>query len=166
MTQFPELAWIAARRHIGQREIKGTKHNPWIVGIWAATGVSWFLNDETPWCAGFVAYCLKAGGKPILKPAVVGRALAWLDYGTKLAKPAYGCLAVKSRNGGGHVGFVVGKTIGGRLLIHGGNQDDSVKISTYDPSVFEFRWPGEQPADHRYDLPVFNSAGQPAMSEA
>lgn len=51
MSQLPELPWIAeARRHIGQREIKGTRHNPFIVGIWAATGVSWFLDDETP-CA-------------------------------------------------------------------------------------------------------------------
>jgi alpha-D-ribose 1-methylphosphonate 5-triphosphate synthase subunit PhnG len=29
--------------------------------------------------------------------------------GTKLAKPAYGCVAVKTRIGGGHVCFVVGK---------------------------------------------------------
>lgn len=52
MSQLPELAWIAeARRHIGQREIKGIKHNPFIVGIWASIGVSWFKDDEPPWCA-------------------------------------------------------------------------------------------------------------------
>lgn len=122
-------------------------------------------------CAGFVAFCLKKGGKPILKPAVVGRALAWLDYGTKISKPAYGCIAVKSRNGGGHVGFVVGKTPGGHLLILGGNQDDQVKVSPYNPSVFEFRWPGagkpgEGPLPTRYDLPVLKSDGKPVLSEA
>lgn len=114
----------------------------------------------------FVAYCLKKGGKPILKPAVVGRALAWLDYGTKISKPAYGCLAIKSRSGGGHVGFVVGKTVGGHLLVLGGSQDNQVKISPYNPSVFEYRWPGVAPADHRYDLPVLQSDGRPVMSEA
>lgn len=165
---LPELAWIAeARRYIGQREVKGIKHNPFIVGIWSSIGASWFRDDETPWCAGFVAYCLKVGGKPILKPAVVGRALAWLNYGVAIGRPAYGCLAVKSRQGGGHVGFVVGRTVGGHILILGGNQDDSVKISAYNPDVFSFRWPGEAPLPGRYDLPVFkDGAAAAAMSEA
>src|SRR5690606_34608011 len=131
----------------------------------AALGVSWFKDDETPWCAGFVAYCLQKGGKPILGPAKVGRALAWLDYGTKLKAPAYGCLAVKSRNGGGHVGFVIGKTAGGHILILGGNQDNSVKVSAYNPSVFEWRWPGEAPDQRRYDLQVY-AASSAVMSEA
>lgn len=162
-----ELAWIAeARKHIGEREIKGTKHNPFIVGIWSAVGASWFKDDETPWCAGYVAYCLKKAGRPILGPATVARALAWADYGTKLIKPAYGCLAVKSRNGGGHVGFVVGKDAKGNLMILGGNQNDQVKISAYKATDFQhFRWPdkakgvGSVPDAGRFDLPVLNSDG-------
>lgn len=85
----PELPHIAeARRHIGQTELPGGKHNPWIVGIWPALGVTWFNTDEVPWCAAFVGYCLKKSGKPILGPAKVGRALAWLDSGVKISKPA------------------------------------------------------------------------------
>ena len=162
-----ELDHIAyARQYLGKREIPGTKHNPWIVGIWPAIGVTWFDSELTPWCAGFVAYCLKKAGKPILKPGVVGRALAWLDYGVPIQKPAYGCLAIKSRDGGGHVGFVVGRTASGHLMILGGNQDDSVKISPYNPSVFQYRWPGTAPKPERYSLPLLESDGRPVKSEA
>ena len=172
MTQpdLPELPWIAeARRLIGQREIKGTKHNPFIVGIWAAIGASWFVDDETAWCAAFVAWCLKKGGKPILGPANVARALAWADYGAPLDKPHYGCLAVKSRTGGGHVGFVVGRYASGHLAILGGNQDDQVKIARYNADVFTFRWPGDRnsrPAAGRDLLPLLTDAGVPVGSEA
>lgn len=168
MTQSPELPWIAeARRHLGQRETPGNKHNPFIVGIWSAIGAGWFKDDETPWCAGFVAYCLKHAGRPILGPAQVGRALAWVDYGVKLDEPAYGCLAIKSRNGGGHVGFVVGRDEKGRLMVLGGNQDNSVSIAPYNQFVFQsFRWPSIYPTDQRFDLPVLQASGKPVMSEA
>lgn len=162
-----ELPWIAeARKHIGQREIKGAKHNPFIVGLWTTTGVSWFLDDETPWCAGYVAYCLKMSGYPILGPAKVGRALAWADYGVKLHAPAYGCLAVKKRKGGGHVGFVVGRDQYGNLMILGGNQNDSVKISPFKEEDFEeFRWPSIYPSATRFKLPILTSDGK-AVTEA
>lgn len=159
---MPELPWIAeARKHIGQKEIPGTKNNPFIVGIWPAIGVSWFDSELTPWCAGFIAYCLKKTGFKILGPATVARALAWADYGVKLDRPAYGAIAVKSRKGGGHVGFVVGKDQFGNIMLLGGNQGDSVKIAPFKASeISHYRWPSIKPGEHRYDLPLLTSDGR------
>jgi uncharacterized protein (TIGR02594 family) len=167
---LPELPWVEEmRRLIGQREIPGGKHNPFIVGLWSAIGVTWFSDDETPWCAGVLAWCLKRAKKPILGPATVGRALAWLTYGGSLDGPAYGAVAVKSRAGGGHVGFVVGRYRSGHIAILGGNQDDQVKISAYNESVFTFRWPGDKnakPAPGRFKLPLLENDGRPVLTEA
>ncbi len=165
---FVELPWIAeARKHIGQKEIKGAKHNPWIVGIWSAIGASWFKDDETPWCAGFVAYVLKKSGFKIIGPAKVARALAWSDYGVKLNAPAYGCLVTFSRNGGGHVGFVVGQDQHGNLMVLGGNQNDMVKISPFARSrVQAYRWPSVYPNADRFKLPVLSSDGRVSTNEA
>lgn len=163
MTKFLDLPWIAeARKYIGQKEIKGAKHNPWIVGIWSAVGAGWFMDDETPWCAGFVAFCLKNTGFKILGPATVARALAWADYGVKLNSPAYGAIAVKTRSGGGHVGFVVGKDQFGNIMLLGGNQGDSVKISPFAPDqISHYRWPSVYPSADRFSLPLLSSDGKP-----
>lgn len=177
MTQ-PELPWVAeARLWIGTAEIKGIKHNPKIVGIWPAIGITWFKDDETPWCGGAMALWVTRGREwaiangfnavalpPPSKPAA---ALSWLDYGSRIRRPAYGCIAVKRRTGGGHVTIVVGKYADGRLACLGANQDDQVKISPYPASAFEtFRWPtGKVPNESRYDLPLLNNAGAPVKSE-
>ena len=50
------------------------------------------------------------------------RAKEYAFAGKRLTKPAYGCLVVFTRQGGGHVGFVVGKDKAGNLLVLGGNQ--------------------------------------------
>jgi len=161
-TPLPELPWIAAARSkIGEREIKGTKHNPFIVGIWSAVGAGWFKDDETPWCAGFVAWSLKQAGKPILGPSKVAGAKNWAEYGVKINAPAYGCIAVKTRDGGGHVGFVVGKDQHGNLMVLGGNQGDMVKISPFKKSdFFAFRWPSIYPDAGRFNLPLLTSDGK------
>lgn len=173
----PELPWVAeARLWIGTAEIKGVKHNPKIVGIWPAIGITWFDSELTPWCAGALTLWLKRGrdralrlGLPIAlpTPAKPAAALSYLEYGSRLAKPAYGAIAVKKRKGGGHVGIVVGQYADGRLGILGGNQDDQVKVSPYRAEDFEtFRWPtGLTPNESRYDLPLLNNAGAPVQSE-
>ncbi|EMS3190538.1 TIGR02594 family protein, partial [Neisseria gonorrhoeae] len=102
-----ELPWIAeARRHIGLKEIPGAKHNPTIVQWLKETGgfpgaaKSWYFEDETPWCGLFVGYCLGKAGRAVIRDWY--RAKAWSMSGlTKLEAPAYGCIAVKPRRGGG-----------------------------------------------------------------
>lgn len=166
--QIPELAWVAiARTWIGTEEIKGIKHNPKVVGIWSAIGMPWFKDDETPWCAGALTLWLKQSGVCLPQPKNAAAALSYLNYGTKLVKPAYGSIAVKRRKGGGHVGIVVGRFADGRLAILGANQDDRVSIAPYRTSDFEtFRWPtGKVPHEFRYDLPLLGAGGAPVKSE-
>lgn len=162
MSQLKELPWIEeARRHIGQKEIKGAKHNPFIAGLWPAIGVTWFSDDETPYCAAFIGYTLKKAGRPIIKPALVARALAWKDYGVKLDRPAYGCIGVKERNGGGHVTYIVGKDQFGNLMGLGANQNDQIKISPFKADSFvAYRWPSIYPDIGRFDLPLLTSDGR------
>lgn len=169
MSQFPELAWIAeARKHIGLREIKGPKHNLTIVG-WLKALKAWWTDDETPWCGTFIAHCLQTAG--VKYPKNWFRALAYADtaYGAKLKKPAYGCVAVKTRQGGGHVCFVVGRDLRtGKLVCLGGNQSDMVCFALYAESDFEaFMWCGQtsQPAQHRYELPVLSGVTATKVSE-
>ena len=47
---------------------------------------------------------------------------SYLSWGEKLDRPVLGCVVVFTRDGGGHVGFVVGKSTSGNLLVLGGNQ--------------------------------------------
>lgn len=159
-----ELPWIkVARSLIGEREIKGPRHNSIILRMWQAIRSPWFKDDETPWCAGFVGYCLEEAG---IKSTRSAAARSYDNFGKKLTRPAYGCIAVKSRKGGGHVTFVVGRDRWGNLLCLGGNQNDMVKISVYSPSAFHtFRWPSIAPASFRYDLPVLTGDGQPITED-
>lgn len=164
MTKQTLLPWIAeANKHIGLAEIPGVKHNP-IIQNWLIRLKAWWNDDETPWCGTFVAHCLKESKRAI--PKHWYRAKAYADYGTRLSKPAYGCLAVMSRQGGGHVGFVVGEVAkGGDLLILGGNQGNKVSIARFSRSrITAYVWPENEngtkstPLPGRYDLPIGTAA--------
>ncbi|WP_111860030.1 TIGR02594 family protein [Acinetobacter sp. CFCC 10889] len=163
-----DLAWmIEAKKHLGLREIAGKQHNKTILG-WIKGLGGWFTDDETPWCGTFVAHCLKVAG--VKYPKHWYRALDYVNYGSKLVKPAYGCVAIKTRKGGGHVCFVVGrdqKT--GKLVCIGGNQGNAVSYALYNDSDFqEFRWYGKtsRPAEFRYKLPVLSGVSATKVSEA
>lgn len=159
-----ELPWIAeARKHIGLAEVPGKGDNP-VIQRWLRELKAWWSDDATPWCGTMVAYCLRKANRSI--PKHWYRALAFADYGTKLSRPAYGCIAVMSRKGGGHVGFVVGEvTKGGDLLILGGNQGDKVSIARFPRSrITAYVWPANadgtksNPLESRYILPLGNAA--------
>ena len=154
-----ELKWIAeARKYIGLAEIPGKQHNPVIVN-WLKTLNAWWAEDETPWCGTYVAHCLRSAGRGI--PKHWYRAREYENYGTKLQQPAYGCLAVLTRTGGGHVGFVVGEDQAGNILLLGGNQGNKVSIAAFPKSrITAYVWPSfadgtpSRPAEHRYQLPI------------
>lgn len=163
----PELEWIKeARKHVGLREIKGMRHSPTIQG-WLAKLGAWWVDDETAWCGTFIAHCLSVAG--VQYPKHWYRALDYLNYGARLSRPAYGCVAIKSRKGGGHVTFVVGQTSSGRLVCLGGNQGDMVSYAVYSASDFEqFRWFGKTltPAPIRYNLPIIDSVTATKVRES
>jgi len=139
-----EPAWlIEARRHIGMTEIPGPKTNATISG-WLHKLRAWWTDDETPWCGVFVAACIDPAGLPL--PRYWMRAKAWADWGIRLTAPAPGCIVVFERKGGGHVGFVVGRTERGLLLVLGGNQGNRVGIAAFDPArVVAYVWPKDVP---------------------
>lgn len=167
MAAIPELPWIAeARKHVGLHEIKGKSHSMTIVS-WLVNLGAWWREDETAWCGTYIAHCLRTAKVGI--PKHWYRALDYLNYGKRLDKPAYGCVAVKTRKGGGHVAFVVGKLTDGRLVCLGGNQNDMVSYAVYKSSDFEaFMWYGQTlaPATHRYELPVLKSVSTLQVTEA
>ena len=158
-----EPVWLTeARKLIGVREIKGQKHHPEIVQMWKDIKRGGIKDDETPWCAAFVGAMLERVG---VKSTRFESAKSYLDWGQLLALPVVGCIVVFTREGGGHVGFVVGRDAEGNLLVLGGNQGDEVNIRSFPVSrVTGYRWPIDRPIP-KEPLPTL-SAAQLSKTEA
>lgn len=164
--------WLAVSLdNIGLKEGAGTKDNKELIAD-IRTVASDYQHDATPWCAGWVSFCLsKAGFKASTQPLW---ALSYSDVKNqpvvKLAAPCMGAIAVKTRNGGGHVTFVAGRTKGGTLACCGGNQNDEVNVSPYAEAAFVgFFWPKNAPLPAKtgfWSLPIVNTLGKPVTSEA
>lgn len=152
MSNLPELKWMhEAKRHLGMHEIK----NASILKDWQKDlGVAW-LGINPAWCGIYIAKVFQNCN--MTYPKDFYRAASYRTFKTQLTRPAYGCLAVKSRKGGNHVAFVAGKLADGRLVCLGGNQSDSVCYAIYKVSDFDtFIWAGlgKAPDNKRYNLPV------------
>ena len=164
-SKLGELSWIAeARTHIGLREVPGPKNNGAILG-WLRKLRAWWSDDSTPWCGTFAAMCLANAG--LTPPKDWYRATSWLSLPVALSRPAYGCVVVFTRDGGGHVGFAVGKDKAGNLMVLGGNQGDAVNIKPFALNrVAGYRWPSAYPSTGRFNLPVLDSDGKVSEDEA
>ena len=132
--------WLAeAEKLIGLKEIKGAQHAPEIVQMWKDIKRGGIKDDETPWCSAFVGAMLERSG---IKSSRFESAKSYLEWGQLLAMPVVGCIVVFTRQGGGHVGFAVGRDVKGNLLVLGGNQGDEVNIRAFPVSrVSGYRWP-------------------------
>jgi uncharacterized protein (TIGR02594 family) len=145
-----EPRWLSvARGYIGQREIKGKKHNPLILKWWKDIKQQ-FVDDETAWCSAFVGGVLKECG---IKPANSGWARSYEKWGLPLDRPQAGAIVTFSRNGGGHVGFVVGQNEHS-ISVLGGNQRDAVNITKFAKNskalkITSYRWPFGEPLPSR-----------------
>lgn len=136
--------WITiARKLIGTTEIPGPRHNSWIATGWKRLGAAWFNDDETPWCGLFVAHCIDAAGLSYPKAGgLFARALTWASWG-KPCPHILGAVAVFKRDGGGHVGFLVGES-STHVYILGGNQKNAVNIMPIAKDrLHALRWPNE-----------------------
>ncbi len=133
-------SWLRiASEDIGVREIHGAATAPKITQ-WLKRLRAWWADDETPWCGVACAAWMKAAG--IEPPKEYFRAKSWLQWGRAIEKPVRGCVVVFGREGGGHVGLVVGETPGGGLAVLGGNQGDAVSVAAFSRSrVLGFRVP-------------------------
>jgi uncharacterized protein (TIGR02594 family) len=138
-TDFSAFPWMEiAYGEMGTSEIVGPQHNPRVIEYLSTCGN--FTADETAWCSGFANWVMKQAGFGRTKSAA---ARSWLTWGDTLSQddPAFGCISVFKRDGGGHVGFYVGSEMG-ELIILGGNQNNSVCLSLYPRSrLLGFRWP-------------------------
>lgn len=151
-------AWVAAgRSKIGEREIPGPKHNPWILSFWKQA--PWLKSDDSdsPWCGGFVKWCLEAAGLPY--PKEFPRAASYATWG--VACPAQlGAIGVKARTGGNHVFFIVGITQDRKYYkALEGNANNMVRIGEIPVAqVNHIRWPAGAP------LPARSAVYLPVMA--
>lgn len=126
-----------ALNEMGQKEIPGSRDNPRIVEYHSVTSLG-ADDDETPWCASFVSWCLEQSG---IKSTRSARAKSYIDFGKKLDKPTLGCIAVFTRTGGGHVAFFVSESAT-HVRVLGGNQGNKVSIADYSKeNLLGYRWP-------------------------
>ncbi len=145
MTKAPEPAWLlAARAHIGVREIPGPTHNSRLISFLNTAsrfnGVVW-RDDEMPWCGGFVAAVLVSAGIEPVK--IAARAKSWAAWGSLLRpdRLAPGAILVFDRQGGGHVGFYVGEDASAYHVL-GGNQGNAVSVTRIAKGrLTASRWP-------------------------
>jgi uncharacterized protein (TIGR02594 family) len=109
--------------------VKETRSNPRIEEYFATTTFGRHPDSE-PWCSAFVNFCVTQSGVEGTNSAL---ALSWLDWGQDASGFVPGCIVVLSRGtpGQGHVGFFVGQDANGSIQLLGGNQHDSVNVSTF-----------------------------------
>jgi len=163
-----EPPWLAtAKAEIGQKEIKGATANPKILKYFKASKF-WGKDDSggaNAWCASFVAWVMKQHNYAPPKNAF--RAKEWKNFGKTISKPVIGTIGIKSRNGGGHVAFIVGKSKDDKYYyMLGGNQGDAVNIKQYPVNVWEaFVVPAGFDANC-YSLPIYTGASGKAGKES
>jgi uncharacterized protein (TIGR02594 family) len=159
-----EAPWLTeARKHMGLRETKGPEHTTEILQFWRDIKRGGIKDDEMPWCAAFVGAMLERAG---IVSSRFESAKSYLAWGQKLDNPELGCVVVFERQGGGHVGFVVGRDPAGNLMVLGGNQGDEVNVRAFPRSrVSGYRWPAGYALPEAAPLPPM-AGGDLSTNEA
>jgi uncharacterized protein (TIGR02594 family) len=127
-------ALAIAKNEIGVTEKVGSENNPRILEYHKTTTLQ-ATDENIPWCAAFVNWCLQQAG---MKGTGLANARSFLTWGREILPDEIeeGDIIVMGRTSDptkGHVGFFVGWTedkFGFRLL--GGNQLDGVNIKEFD----------------------------------
>lgn len=131
--------FTAAKKDVGQKEVPGSGNNPFIVDCFKYTSYH-ATEDSVPWCAAYICMRLaKAGFKTTNSAA----AKSYDGYGQS-CELREGCIVtIKHENGGRHVTMCYDPQDGkDSFLGIGGNQNDSVKISSYPKAhIVATRWP-------------------------
>lgn len=156
-----------AETYIGLSEIKGPVNNSTIVRMFDRIKVG-VNDDETAWCAAFVGNCLEEAG---IKSTRSAWALDYAKYGIEVV-PVVGAIAVMQRKNsagkviGGHVTFVAGHDVQGRIMGLGGNQGDKVSVAPFDRSrILTYRMP-QGALVPSSELPLYASSGKSSSNEA
>jgi len=127
---------------LGLRAVEGRGTDPAIRALFVDAGHPVIKDDETAWCAAFVGACLTRAG---LASTGSLAARSYVGFGSALAVPRLGAIAVFPRGGDpnlGHVGFVAGETEDA-LMILGGNQGGgAVTVAAFAKKrLVALRWP-------------------------
>jgi uncharacterized protein (TIGR02594 family) len=131
--QIFNYPWLKiAFQEIGVKEYSGAADNPRVVAYLSSTslGKNDRSNDETYWCSAFVNWCVEQAG---FEGTDSAWAKSWLNWGKKLDKAKEGCIAILTRDKGGHVAFYLSEDAKNVTLL-GGNQNDQVCIQKYPKS--------------------------------
>jgi uncharacterized protein (TIGR02594 family) len=141
--------WMAeAKALLGLKEVPGHIHEARIVSMWARLGLA-FRDDETPWCAAYVGYCLEEAGFKSTRSASARSYLKWgrpVGFGGAFLWDSlpYGAVVVLDRPGSswsGHVGFYAGCPAKGHVALLGGNQGNAVSVAQFPTTrVIGVRW--------------------------
>lgn len=124
---------------IGEKEIKGPKHNDFIVMLlsrlakWLGDG-----GDEVAWCGAAIAWAADEARYERVSGWKACRAYAWLGVGTSILEEnaRIGDVVVFNFS---HVGLV-DKIEGNYVYVLGGNQSDSINITRFSrASVSSYR---------------------------
>ena len=128
-----------ARKEIGVKEVAGSGNNAKVVKYhaFATKDNKKGMNDSVPWCSSFVCWVVEntfVKGKHIGSTNSMA-ARSWLKWGVSTKNdPLPGDIVVywrgKKDGWQGHTGFYLGSK-GDYIYTLGGNQRDSVNISTY-----------------------------------
>lgn len=135
-----------AQQEIGVHEVENESRVHFYWKMAKLSGLAKYSASKIPWCSGFVCAMVEMSG--VRSPRTDG-AKNWLNWGVTLEEPCDGCIVVFTRDGGGHVGIVVGEDEKGNLLVLGGNQGNAVNIKSFSRSrVTGYRYPeGFEPSD-------------------
>ncbi|MBM7044070.1 TIGR02594 family protein, partial [Rhizobium lusitanum] len=137
--------WVAlAQTKMGLNEVRDNKV---LSAFLKSDGSTVGDPSKLPWCGDFVETCIAVTlpHEPMITNPYW--ALNWLKFGIEIpeGKPVMGAIGVATRNGGGHVFFVIGHD---QNFFHilGGNQSNSVSIEKMDKSrVAGLRYPSTYP---------------------
>ncbi len=136
-------AFAIAQQFIGLSEVAGSTSNPQVLAM-LQLDETWVQNDETAWCSAFVNFVCKLLSLPRSKSL---SARSWLLVGSSIplsdARPGFDVVVLQRGSGKqpgpsvitapGHVAFYAGQDVD-RVQLLGGNQGDSVNISSFPKS--------------------------------
>ncbi|WP_333828299.1 C40 family peptidase [Pararhodobacter sp.] len=155
MASFNPAILEASGAYLGTEEWPGARHNPVVLGFFAASGNGHVQDDETPWCAAFVGAVLAELALPNTGKL---NARSYLDWGLPVpaseARPGDVVILWRGQLNGwqGHVGFLVGFD-GDGVILRGGNQGNSVSDARYPVSrVLGYRRAVQQAGNGRQSL--------------
>ena len=154
-----DIPWMAeAQRVRGLHEQRNRSQ----LRTWFDASVNWIDPMKVPWCAAFVATCLRKWQPGIALPENPLGARNWGRFGQP-CHPVFGAILVFWRGSPqgwqGHVGFYAGQDPD-CFHVLGGNQSNAVTVTRIARTrLLKARWPEDEPITGR---PVsLTSAGVP-----